>query len=248
MALAYDNSASASLSSGASSITSASWAIAGSDRILIASAYSGAGTPAQATGMKWGGSGGVALTEIGTGVTANTYFTGSAWKLIAPAAASQTLYGSWGSTQDELAIGGISLTGADQTTGVRTGGSASAAAQAWSPTATVNVTTVADDVVVDSVSGNSTGNSYLTIAVGAGQTSRQEIDLVSATNWGWGMSTEVATGTSVTMSWTINGVGGADAGWIIKAVPVIPAGAAAPSEAFLTMPPMIPGGWNTGRW
>lgn len=214
----YDNSASTFSGANVASLTTASWAIGGSDRYLVAGIGSGAATPVDPTEMRWGGSAGTLLTKFGTTQSLGANWKLSAYGLLAPTAQTSTLYGLWPSTQDETAISGVSATGVDQTT--PTGTVATAAGTDTAPT--VAVTTAADDFVVDVIwFGDSSGASR-TLTVGAGQTSRQEIEGANLVYEGMGMSTEVATGTSTTMSWTISG---AVDNWGIQGIPLKPVAA-----------------------
>lgn len=122
MAIAYDNvSPDTSSTANVASLTSAAWTIAGSDRCLFGFIGTGTGgTATTHTEMRWNGSSGTLLSQIGTTLSVGTPGRLSAWRLIAPTAASQTLYGLWAAAQDETAIGGVSYTGVDQTTPVGT--------------------------------------------------------------------------------------------------------------------------------
>jgi len=214
----YDNSVKVSSASNVASLTSASWTIAGSNRYLVASANSAAGTTVDPTSVKWGGSGGTDLSKRGASLTYNSAIRRmSCWTLLAPTAQSSTLYCLWPSNQDNTCLMGVSAADVDQSTPTGTIASATGATS----TPTVNATTVADDFVVDMVGAWSDGNDPQ-LTVGAGQTSRQEEEGASFVDDAWGMSTEVATGTSTTMSWTTGGVGQE---WGIYAVPLKPVSA-----------------------
>lgn len=212
----YDSSASTSSAAGVTSLTTASWTIAGSTRYLVGGIASSAGTVVDPAGMKWGGSGGTDLTKKGATVTVNVFARVSMYGLVAPSASTTTLYGSWGSTQDETMIGGISVNGVDQATPEGT----QATATGTNSNPTVNVTTEVDDFVVDvmmTFDNNFAGGR--TITAGAGQTKRQEqLNIGNADCFG--MSTEVATGASTTMSWTISDT--SNNNWGILALPLKP--------------------------
>lgn len=217
MAIAFDNAASTSSASNVASLTTASWTIAGSDRILMGGIASGAGSPADPTTMKWGGSGGTALTKRGSTVNIGSFGKASQYSLVAPAAASQTLYGEWPSNQDETVIGGVSYTGVDQVTPHGT----QATATGSDATPSVNVSSAAGEVVSDvvfhvDVLGITTG-----ITAGTGQTYRVEIDQVGGGSFeSFGMSEEAGAGT-VTMSHAIAGPSSPD--WGILGIPLKPA-------------------------
>ncbi len=218
----YNSSVKVSSASNVASLTSASWTIAGSNRYLVASANSAAGTTVDPTAVRWGGSGGTAMSKQGASLTYNSAIRRmSCWTLLAPTAQSSTLYCLWPSNQDNTALMGVSATGVNQSTPTGTIASATGASQ----TPTVNATTVADDFVIDMVGYWSDGTTPL-LTVGAGQTSRLEIEGSPFLDDAWGMSTETATGTSTTMSWS--GSGAFAPQWGIYAVPLKPvAGATA---------------------
>lgn len=212
----YDNSAQVYSAANVSSLTTASWTIAGADRYLVAGVCSGAGSPVDPTGCKWGGSGGTALTKQGTTLTVNANLRASSFTLVAPTAQTSTLYCNWPSTQDETALIGVSLTGVDQSTPLGT----RVTATGTSLTPSVAATTAVDDLVVDIVwAGESLGGSP-TLLVGLNQTSRQEIEGAALTYACMGMSTEVATGASTTMSWAVTDATTPD--WGLIALPVKP--------------------------
>lgn len=219
MAIAYDNSASVSSASNVASLETAAWTVSGTNRILVAGAASGAGTPADVSAIKWGGSGGVDLTLIGSHVNLGSFGRASWWRLRAPATGSSTLYAAWASNQDETVLGGVSYTGVRQIppNGVQvtanTGGTA---------TPTVDVTPDATGVVVDAVFALNTNGDISGIAAGAGQTTRVDIDAVGGGAFEcFGMSDEVcASGVTTTMSWTVTTATPLNTDWAILAVPL----------------------------
>lgn len=216
---AYDNSINAWSASNVASLTSAAFAVSGANRFMVGFIASGAGSPADPSGMKWGGSGGTGLTKQGATLSFGTYFKLSCYTLLAPAAQTSTLYGNWPSNQDETIIGCVSATGVDQAASLGTIGTGTGTN--LSPS--VNVTTAVDDFVVDCVWAGDTGGFGRTLTAGANQISRQEVEGANPTIYeAFGMSTEVATGTTTTMSWALSGTGSID-GWGIFAVPLKPA-------------------------
>ena len=225
MAIAFDNAASTSSASNVASLTTGAWTIAGSDRIVMGGILSGAISPVDPANMKWGGSGGTDLTKRGATVDIGAFVKVSQYSLVAPTAESNTLYGSWGSNQDETAIGGASYTGVDQTT--PHGTQASATGNGANPTATVNVNSASGELVVDVVGALQTDGDITTLVAGASQTARVDIDNVGGVAFEcFGMSEE-AGGATVTMSWDIDTTGGGDTEWGIIGIPLKPAGAAA---------------------
>jgi hypothetical protein len=226
MAIAFDNAANTHSGANVASLTTAAWTIAGSDRILMGGIFSGAGTPVDPTSMKWGGSTGTDLTKRGATVDIGLFCKLSQYSLVAPTAGSNTLYGSWGSNQDETAIGGPSYTGVDQTT--PHGTQASATGSATDPTATVDVTSASGELVVDVAAGQAfLGGIGMT--AGASQVARVEIDDVGAAGVEcFGMSEEAGAAT-VTMSWAMVGT---TMDWGIIGIPLKPATGGGAASVF----------------
>lgn len=191
---------SSSLVSG-STYTTASYTIAGSNRVLYVLVGSGAGTPVDPSSVKWGGSGGTSLTQIGTTIDMGAVVKISLWRLIAPASGANTIYVSWGSSQDERWVLAVNVQDTDQATPNNT------VAQATGTTTavTVNASSTSGQLVLDFMSWVDLGNNARTVTVGAGQTSLQEIEGATLGYEGAGTSWETAAGASTTMSWTISG-------------------------------------------
>jgi plastocyanin len=117
-------------------------------------------------------------------------------------------------------VGGVSFTGADQGTPLGTSASATGLGAASPATATVNVSSAADEIVIDSCCGDASSGvaSSSTVVVGAGQTMRWEQEN-AATNQVCGtQSTEPGAGT-VTMSEVIT-TPGDTVDWAIMGVSV----------------------------
>lgn len=183
----------------------------------MAGACSGAGTPANVSAVKWGGSGGTDLTQRGSTLNIGLFGKASQWSLVAPTAASQTLYASWPSNQDETGLGGVSYTGVDQTT---PHGTQATATNELAPT--VNVTSAAGELVSDVVWHVNPVADTTTITAGASQTARVNIGSIGGAGFeSLGMSEEAGSAT-VTMSWTIDGTT-TDSG--IIGIPIKPAAA-----------------------
>lgn len=215
-AIAYDNAQSTSSASNVASLTTAAWTIAGANRLLMGGIMSGAGTPVNPSGMKWGGSSGTALTQRGSTVNCGSFGKVSQFSLVAPTAASQTLYGNWGSNQDETAIGGVSYTGVDQATPHGTQTTASGTGN----TPTVNISSAAGELVSDVVMCLDQAGALTAFAAGAGQTERVKIASVGAAGFeAFGMSEE-AGGVTVTMSWSATVSSGTNDDWAILGIPI----------------------------
>ena len=146
----------------------------------------------------------VAMTQIGSTVT-KTGESISLWRLVNPATGANDIVATFGTTCDEISLGGISLYGVDQTTPVGT----SANAHGSDTTPTVNVTTVKDDFVIDIVLQIGAGG----LTAGSGQTERADFGVQPNGE----MSSEEASGTSTTMDWTQSSFD-----WAIIGVPVKP--------------------------
>ena len=194
----YDNAIGIASAANVASLTTAAWTIGGANRYLVGAIASGAGSPVDPSGMKWGGSAGTVINKVGSTLNIGSFGKLSLYTLVAPAAQSATLYGNWGSNQDETAIGGVSANGVDQTTSTGAPNTAVGASQAPS----VAIVTVADDFVVDAVWFIDQAGTDATLTTGANQTPRVNAD--PGAYEALGMSTEVATGVSTTMSWTIS--------------------------------------------
>jgi len=198
------------------SLTTASFTVSGSDRYMVAGAGSGASSPANVSAVKWGGSGGTDFTIEGSQQNIASNGRTSQWTLLAPSASTTTLFASWAANQDETPVGAIAVNGVDQTSPKGT----QATASGTNTTPGVNATTAVDDFVIDSMFFLNTNCNSRTITVGAGQTSRVEVEGANLTCEGFGMSHEVATGVSTTMSWTISGA--ITGGWRTFALPLKP--------------------------
>lgn len=207
MAALIDNSLSANTAAAATTYESASFTVSGSNRVLYVFVASGAGTPVAPTSVKWGGTGGVALTQLSTTITVPAAGAGrhSVWRLIAPASGASTVFVTWSAGQDEAFIVIVSVKDAHQTTPE---GTIAQATQANSYAPTVNATTVSGDLVIDNCFFISSNTDNKTFTVGSGQTLITKQDgnaLVTGGYEGISSSSETATTTSTTMSYSIGG-------------------------------------------
>lgn len=202
MAIAYDNSNIKGETDGDSSVETSSWTIAGANRFLAAFIASGAGSPLDPSGMKWGGSGGTTLTQEGSAVVVGTFAKLSQFSLVAPAASNLTLYGSFPGGQDEAADCGASYTGVDQVSPLRTSPTP-VTGESTSPS--ITATTVAGDVMVGCLWVLDLANSSATITSNGSQNSRQVLE--GGTPFSaeaMALDDKTASGTSTTLSWTIS--------------------------------------------
>jgi hypothetical protein len=225
MAIAFDNTGEA-FAAGVASVESPSWAIAGSDRHLVVGVTSVDSTVLTPTAVKRGGSGGTNLTQNGSPISfnASNQYRGSVWELVAPNAASETIYASWSGSQIQVLIEGCSFTGVNQTTPTRTRSTNTANDEGDPGPALVTASnTVNGDLVVDFLAaGQVTGGANPSLTVGGGQISRAEIDAGDLDLLAGGMSTEAATGSSVAMSWNVDTTVAVH-DYAIFALPLIPA-------------------------
>ena len=153
---------------------------------------------------------GVALTKIDA-QNAGTYCRSELWYLIAPAAGTHDIVVTAGAVQAVTIIGGAtSWTGADQSAPL---GTAAKATGTTTP-ATVNVTSVAGEYVVDSACAYKA--TAITMTVGAGQTSAWNETPATGIV---GAGSYEASASTITMSWTLNV---ASLGWATVAVPIKP--------------------------
>lgn len=199
MAIAYDNSARGFSLAAAATVSTASFAVAGD--YLLVGVINSDGSPTAPTSVKWGGAGGTAMTQIGTTITLGSFGRMTWWELKAPTVQTSTAIATWAGNQGEKGIIAVAYSGVDQTTPKGTVAQAEAASSA---AITVNAVSVAGDLVVDFAGFLDTGGGNRTLLVGAGQTSRQEIEGTDLGSDGCGASEETAAGVSTTMSWTIS--------------------------------------------
>src|SRR5690348_8551656 len=116
MAALIDNSIKEFKTDNLSTLETASFAVAGSNRVLYVFVATGAGSPTAPTAVKWGGSGGTSLTQIGTTLTVSAFGRFTVWRLIAPTAQTSTVHVTWSGNQDERLMIAVSVKDADQTT------------------------------------------------------------------------------------------------------------------------------------
>ena len=228
MAIAFDAAISTSSAANVASLTTGAMTISGSNRIVVGGACSGAGTPVNPTAVKWGGSSGTDLTQRGATLNIGSFGKAGQWSLVAPATGSATGYVSWGSNQDETAVGFTSYTDVDQTT---PHGTQATNTGTTDKLPTVDVTSAVGELVTDvcwhvNQAGDTTG-----ITAGAGQTSRVEIDQVGGSSFESLIMSEEAGAATVTMSHTIAATAsGVD--WGILGIPLKPAGAVANTRVY----------------
>jgi hypothetical protein len=177
----------------------------GTDRLLVVSvSVSDDSTVSETTiptGVTYNS---VAMTKL-DGNTVNISGSGgdqigsSIWHLVAPTTGTNNIVATFGSSMSDMALGGLSFTGADQGSApMRTAGSAGNDNASSVSEAT---TSIAGDIVVDALAVFTEGGDIS--ATGGGSPTviynTRNQDVRGA------MSRKTATGTSTTMSWTLGG-------------------------------------------
>lgn len=197
MPAVYDNSVEVFNNVASTTLESASFAVGGSNRVLYVFVATGAVTPVDPSAVKWGGSGGTSLTQIGTTIDHHANGKFSLWRLIAPAAQTATVHVTWPSSQDERYFIAYSAKDADQTTPNNT--VAQATGNSTAPS--VAATSVSGDLAISGMTFLDTGGNADTISTA--DTSRQEIEGTDLVFEGMGVSEATAAGASTTMTWTL---------------------------------------------
>jgi hypothetical protein len=227
-AITFDSSS--SVVSGTTTATTVSWSHtvgAGSNRILIVGVSIVDTSENSVSSINYGGS---ALTRIGTRNrnAGGYYYYTEMWYLLSPANGTNTITVNI-SNSASIAAGAASFAGVNLSSPLGTFVSANANNSA----PTVNATTVAGDMVIDTLT--TIGNSTIT-TVGANQTIRWNPAPGGGAGWARGSgSTELATGGTTTMSWS----GSSSSNWTIGAVPIhaaLPAPTVTKSFSAVTMP------------
>ncbi|MCC6359562.1 MAG: hypothetical protein IT450_12530, partial [Phycisphaerales bacterium] len=194
MAVAYQTGVATKSTGNVATLTSASMTVSGSNTYLLALVVSGAGSPVDPVSCKWGGSGGTAMTKIGTTLTCGPYWKATLYELVAPAAGANTLYVDYGTNQDETGVIGVLYTGVDQTTPrgtVGTGYNNNSRPQS------ATCTTVAGDTVVGAIFIGTDFSGF-----SDSQTVRQSWAEIAAGYELASVGDKTASGTSTTVNWS----------------------------------------------
>lgn len=190
--------------------TSASWSHTvgtGSNRMLVVGVSLVDTSTNNVTGITYGS---VALTRIGTvSRTSSSYrYITEIWYLLSPASGTDTITVNVANTASIVA-GAVSFAGVNLGDPI----GAFVSANGSSRTPSVNATTVAGDVVIDTM----TTRGGRTCTVGSGQTAQWNPTSAGGSGYAKGQgSTKLAAGGSTTMSWSIN----QSSNWTIGAVPI----------------------------
>ncbi len=187
--------------------------VSGSNRVLWVWLYNSDGSRAAPSSVKWRGSGGTSLTQIGSNLAIGSYAYLSLWELKNPDAATDTVYATWGSSQSGRVVYAVSMSDVDQTTPKGTVATATGTGIALA----LDVASTAGLTVLDFAGVIDLGANSPDLVVGSSQTQRENLGLpVYETTAG---SHETATGSTTDMDWSLtNGAFGADWGTIGFAV------------------------------
>lgn len=197
MAIAYVDGNVGSTAAGTNNVSTSNIAVSGSNLLLLGHACSGDYTGLAPSSVKWGGSGGTALSKIAD-QSISTSFNATLWQLVAPTVQTSTAYSLWPSSLGELGLIGVAYSGVDQTTPT---GTVAVATGTGTTAASVNVTSVAGDIVVGFCYVGSFGGGITSLT--SGQTERKSIVTLGAAGYeAMSASETTASGTTTTMSWT----------------------------------------------
>jgi len=201
-------------------LTTSAWTISGSDRLLVAGmGWSGGGPPTYSA-IKWDGSGGTALTQVGSTLSSAGIRLAIA-RLIAPATGSKTLYGELSGAADEYCLGGVSATNANQSVPLGSAVTATGTG-ASSPftAATGSITSDSADLPIDfSYASREASSGTNTVTVGFNQTQRWKQESIGS--FTAGTQSTGAGASSLVMSETFT-TSGTSITWGIIGVPIKP--------------------------
>lgn len=223
MAIALENSIRV-YATPASSLTTAAWAVGGSNRVLVAAVMTSSLTPVQPTACKWGGSGGTSMTLVGGSSYAfYSYRIISMYTLTAPTAQTSTGYVSWASSHDEVCAFFLNYTGVDQTDPLHSIAKTTATigmdglyvtddttpTQPWSKI-TVNTASGDKVIAITSICPSSSSIANLTISTSSGMgTQRLKADNADLAGWEWcAISDADATGPTFEFGWELHTAAG----------------------------------------
>lgn len=205
-----------SSTSNVSSLTSGNMTVSGSNKLLIGAIASGAGSTADPSGIKWGGSGGTAFTKQGNTLTVGPYGKMSIYTLVAPSDQTSTVYYYWPSAQDETVGGTLLLTGVDQSTSLGTVATNSGTNNTTQPSVTVS--SEVGDLVIAACWMVDTSAGSRTITAASGGTVRYDVSMPAYEFFV--IEEKEATSTSTTMNFTISGAASSEIAWGVIGVAV----------------------------
>jgi hypothetical protein len=197
----YDNSAEGFSTTLDTTLSTNSFAVGGSNRVLYVFVGTGAGSPAIPSTVKWNTT--EDLTQISSTLNVTAAGRLTLWRLINPTATTGTVDVVWGTAQDERLVLAISVKDANQSTPETTPNTATG--DGSSVTISVTATGVTSgQLIIDGQMFLDEGGGSRTMIAGGSQTSRQEIEGANTVYEGLGVSTLSSAGTSQAMSWTIS--------------------------------------------
>jgi hypothetical protein len=202
MSAIVNNSTAIGSSSASTTLETGSFSVGGTNRVLYALVGSGANSPSNPSAVKWGGSSGASMTQLGATITVALNVKVSLFRLIDPTSQTSTIHATWAGTDDERWIIGVAVEDADQTT---PNGTVATNTGSTSNAVTVDAVSASGNLVLDFASHLSGGGGGKTHTVGANQTQLQNIAGGAFSAYeGASSSSEIASGTATTMSWTLS--------------------------------------------
>lgn len=169
----------------------------GTDRVLVVSVKVWSGTDT-ATGVKWGGSGGVALTKAYSRSGGSEWEVG-VWYLVNPTAQTAALYLTFDDSINSCAVGATVWNNGAQTSPF----SGEAYAEGYGPTPSRSVASAVGSLVIDCLVHNGTFDH-----------SNQTLDTLLDNTFNSGATSHAAGATSVTMSYDLSD----DGSWLLIGV------------------------------
>lgn len=170
------------------------------------------GAPATPTAVKWGGSGGTAMTLIDDTGVVESFLRACTYRLIAPTVQTSTVYVDFGATVSEVVIIAENWVDTDQTT--PNGTIVSAHGTGFTPDPAVTVSSATGKTVTDYCGRFSDGN----MTAAGGQTVIQQGQVSNVLN---GSASYKAGAASVTTGWSGNAAGTVSSyQWVSVGIPL----------------------------
>lgn len=202
-------------------LTVAGVAVTGSNTLLLIDTGTGDASPANVSSVTWNGSG-VGVTQL-SAQTFGAFFKQEVWYLLGPSGTHDVVV-TWAASQSAVLVGVKVCSGVNQ--GTPFGTPALAEGGLGSQLATVNVSSAANEVVVDAVFVPSVGIGGVTMNPGVGQAELYEVQEANSLD---GLAGSWETGAATTtMSYTWDAT---DRAWGTIAVGVKPAAAASSCQS-----------------
>lgn len=204
--------------SGATSLTSASWTVSGSNKFLLAGIASADDPSVNPSAVRWGGFDGVDFAKQGSTIDIGFYGKLSLYTLVAPTDQTSTSYYLWPSSESEAVGGTILLTGVNQSTPLGTVATATGVGNT-DMTPSVSVASAVGDLVVAICWMVDTSGGSRTIASDGGTT---VYDVPMPIYEHFIIQTKVATSTTTSMDFTVSGTANSEVAWGVIGVAVKP--------------------------